>query len=192
MSRLMLPLAVFGLLVCSVVSAEEQTKKKAAKGLKAGDAIGAFHVTKVCGAEDDGVEQGERLCYRCRYQSRPMVMVFARDTGGKLNDLVKEIDAAVKANEDAQLRGFVTLMGEDAAALKDVATKVVETSGATSVPVVIAEDHVTGPSNYKLDENAAITVVLANDSKVVAARKFNKADKVNVNGVMKVVNKMLN
>ena len=192
MSRLMLPLAVFGLLVCSVVSAEEQTKKIAAKGLKAGDSIGAFYVTKVAGAEDDGVEQGEQLCYRCKYGSRPMVMVFARDTGGKLNDLVKEIDAAVKANEDAELKGFVTLMGEDAAALKETAAKVAKTSGATSVPVVIAKDNVTGPSNYKIDENAAITVVLANDSKVVAARKFNKAEKVNVAGVMKVVNKMLN
>ncbi|WP_182864755.1 hypothetical protein [Stieleria mannarensis] len=193
MSRLMLPLAVFGLLVCSVVSAEESAKKKkAAKGLKAGDAIGAFYVTKVCGAEDDGVEQGEKLCYRCKYGSRPMVMVFARDTGGKLNELVKEIDAAVKANEDAKLKGFVTLMGKDADALKDVATKVAETSGATAVPVVIANDHETGPSNYKIDEKAAVTVVIANDSKVVAARKFNKADKVNVAAVMKAVNKAIN
>lgn len=197
MSRLMLPLAVFGLLVCSVVSAKEPAKKaekgaKAAKGLKAGDSLGAFYVTKVAGAEEDGVEKGQQLCYRCKYQSRPMVLVFARDTGGKVTDLVKEIDAAVAANQEADLKGLVTLLGEDTSALKETAEKVAETSGAKNIPVVIAADNVSGPSNYKLDDKAAVTVVIATESKVVAARKFNKADKVNVAGVMKTVNKMLN
>ena len=188
MSRLMMPLAVFGLLVCSVASAKEP----AAKGLKAGDSIGAFYVTKVAGAEDDGVEKGEQLCYRCRYGSRPMVMVFARDTGGKLNDLVKEIDSAVQANEDAELKGLVTLLGEDASALKDTAAKVAKTSGAKHIPVVVAKDNVSGPSNYKLDDKAAVTVVVASESKVVMAKKFNKAAKVDVSAVMGAVKKALN
>ena len=121
-----------------------------------------------------------------------MVMVFARDTGGNVGELVKEINAAVKANQEADLKGLVTLLGEDDATLKETAAKVSASTGASMIPVVVASDHVTGPSNYKIDEKAAVTVVLANESSVVMARKFNKADKVNVAAVMKAVNKMLN
>jgi hypothetical protein len=188
MTRLMMPLAVFGLLVCLVVTADEP----AADGLKCGDSIGAFYVTKVAGAEDDGVEQGEQLCYRCKYGSRPMVMVFARETGGKVNQLVKEIDAAVKANEDAELKGLVTLMGEDVAALKQSAAKFAKKSGATQIPVVVAKDNVTGPSNYKIDGKAAVTVVVAKEGGVVATHNFAKANKVDVAAVMGEVKKMLN
>jgi hypothetical protein len=188
MSRLMMPLAVFGLVVCSMVSAKEP----ATECLEAGDGIGAFYVTKVAGAEDDGVNKGQELCYRCKYGSRPMVMVFARDTGGKVNQLVKRIDAAVQANEEAELKGLVTLLGDDASALQDTATKVVKKSGAKSIPVVIAKDTVGGPSSYKIDENAAVTVVLANNSKVIASHSFATADKVDVAAVMGVVKKMVN
>lgn len=188
MSRLMMPLAVFGLLVCSVVSA----KGPASECLEAGDGIAPFYVTKVAGAENDGVEQGEELCYRCKYGSRPMVMVFARDTSGKLNQLVKRIDAAVQANEEAQLKGLVTLLGDDVSTLKDRAAKVAKKSGAKLVPVVVAKDNKSGPSSYKIDKDAAITVVLANNSKVVATKSFASADKVDIAAVMKVVKKMVN
>ncbi|MFN5949118.1 MAG: hypothetical protein ACK43N_11540, partial [Pirellulaceae bacterium] len=50
--------------------------KEPAKGLQSGDALGAFTVQKVGGATEDGVEVGESLCYRCKFQSRPMVLVF--------------------------------------------------------------------------------------------------------------------
>ena len=168
MSRLMLPLAVFGLLVCSVVSAKE--KETESKGLQVGEKLDAFYVTKVAGADDDGVEKGQRLCYRCKYGSRPMVLVFARDTGGNVGELVKEINAAVKANEEADLKGLVTLLGEDDAKLKESAVKVSESNGGSLIPVVVATDHVTGPSSYKIDEKAAVTVVLASEGEVVMSR----------------------
>ncbi|MEL6109663.1 MAG: hypothetical protein AAFU85_26945, partial [Planctomycetota bacterium] len=117
MSRLMMSFAVLGLLIGSVNAADSEC-------LKEGDAIGAFYVTKVAGAEQDGVEKGTELCYRCRYGSRPMVMVFARKSGGKVTDLVKELDAAIADNEGEELKGLLTLMGEDASALKETAVKV--------------------------------------------------------------------
>ena len=187
MKYLMMVALVAAMFVPAMANAEEIKS-----GLQAGERIGAFYVTKVAGADEDGVEQGEQLCYRCRYGSRPMVMVFARDTGGKLNDLVKEIDSAVEANQEAELKGLVTLLGEDASALKETAAKVVKTSGAKMVPVTVAKDNVAGPGNYKIDPNAAVTIVVANESKVVMAKKFKKADKLNVAAVMGTVKKMLN
>ena len=45
--------------------------KEMKSGPQTGDSIGAFNVTKLCGAEDDGVEAGKTLCYRCKNGKRP-------------------------------------------------------------------------------------------------------------------------
>jgi hypothetical protein len=158
--------------------------------LKQGDSIGVFYVTKVAGAEDDGVEPGEELCYRCRYGSRPMIMVFARDTSGKVTDLVKQIDAAVANNEDASLKGLFTLIGEDAARLKEDASKFAEKAAVKNVPVVVAKETRTGPLNYKLADDAAVTIIVAKDSQVVNTHVF-AADKIDIAAVMTDVEQLL-
>ena len=159
--------------------------------LKQGDPIGPFYVTKAAGAADDGVEEGEELCYRCRYGSRPMVMVFARRTGGKVAELVEQIDIAVADNEEAHFKGLLTLLGDDAGALKAAATKFVESASVKRVPVVIAKETKTGPSNYKLSPEADVTVVLASDSQVIETHTF-EADSIDIKVVMKTVTRMLN
>ncbi len=159
-------------------------------GLKHGEAIGLFYVTKIAGAEDDGVMPGDDLCYRCRYGSSPMVMVFARDTGGKVPELIKQLDSAVAANTDARLKGLLTLMGEDTAVLKDDAKKVASQSGAKRVPVVIAKDTQSGPTNYKLPADVEVTIVVAKDSKVVSTHNYD-AEAIDLVKVMSDVKKML-
>jgi hypothetical protein len=188
MSRLMMSFAVLGLMLGSMVSAADADQA----GLKSGEYIGAFYVTKVAGAEDDKVEPGEKLCYRCKYSSRPMVLIFTRSTDGKVMKLAKELDSAIAANSDAQLRGLVTLLGEDLSALKQTAKKAAMASGTKNIPFVVADDNVRGPSSYKIDKGAAVTVVVANESKVVASHSFEKADAVDVAAVMGEVKKMLN
>lgn len=184
MSRLFLTAA----LACAMASpaAFAADPATADKGLCQGDPIGAFYVTKVAGAEDDGVEAGEALCYRCKYGSRPMVMVFARQTSEPVAKLVKELDSAVASNGDAQLKSFVTLFGEKADSMKSEGKKM----AAKNVPVVVAKDK-NGPANYKLSDDAQITVVIANDSQVVARHEFD-ADKIDVAAVMSEVKQMLN
>ncbi len=159
--------------------------------LKQGDPIGAFTVTKVAGAEDDGVEAGESLCYRCRYGSRPMVMVFTHDAGDGVAKLVKELDSAVASHSDAQLKGLVTLLGENQESLKEKAGKIVQSSGAKHVPVVIAEEAEHGPQNYNLDDSVEVTVVVANDSQVVATHTYQAAN-IDIKQVMSDVQQMLN
>ena len=174
---------VFGVLPVSAAEVED--------GLKQGDAIGAFYVTKAGGAVDDGVEEGEELCYRCRYGSRPMVIVFARDTSGKVSELIKEIDTAVTANEESQLKGLLTLLGKDADALMAQATQLADKASVKQVAVVVAKETQTGPTNYKISADAAVTVVIANDSQVVATHTFD-ADKIDIAAVMNEVKQMLN
>lgn len=187
MSRMFLGTALMVALTATYATAADSD----ATSLKKGDPVGAFNVTKVAGAEGDGVEAGESLCYRCRYGSRPMVMVFTRDAGDKVTKLVKEIDAAVGANEDAQLKGLVTLLGEDRESLKGDASKLVAASGAKHVPVVIAEDPEHGPENYNLSASDEVTVVVANDGEVVATHTF-AANKIDVAKVMSDVKQTLN
>lgn len=157
--------------------------------LKKGDTAGVFYVTKIAGAKDDGVKEGEELCYRCRYGSRPMVMVFTRENTKEVQMLVKTIDKAVDKNQEAHLKGLVTFMGEDVAEVKESASEFAKKADAKHVPVVIAKDTDTGPTNYKLDKSD-VTVVVAKDSQVVATHRF-KADKINVAAVMTEVKQIL-
>lgn len=158
--------------------------------LKRGDAIGVFYVTKIAGAVDDGVEPGEDLCYRCRYGSSPMVIIFSRTTSGPVVKLASTLDAAVAAHTDARLKGLLTLIGEDVAELKRDADKVAQKASVRRIPVVVAKEAKTGPLNYRLSPDVAVTVVVAKDSQVVSIHTF-AADKVNVSAVMADVTQML-
>jgi hypothetical protein len=158
--------------------------------LKAGDSISPFYVTKVAGPEDN-VKTGQTLCYRCKYGSSPMVMVFARETGGNVTELVKQLDAAVAQNQDAKLRSFVTLIGGEVASLTKTAEKMAKTTGTKNVPITVAEDNENGPSTYKIDPKAEVVIVVAKNSQVTAQHSFNAAD-VDVAAVMKEVAGLLN
>jgi hypothetical protein len=186
MSKLFIGAALFVAMTSTYAGAADT-----AESLKQGDPIGPFMVTKVAGAEDDGVETGESLCYRCRYGSRPMVMVFSRDAGASVAKLVKEIDSAVSANPDSELKGLVTLLGKDRDQLKQQASQLIQDSGAKHVPMVISEDPEHGPSDYGIDAAADVTVIVANDSQVVATHTFN-ADSVDAAKVMSEVKQLLN
>lgn len=162
---------------------------KADQCLKAGDPIGPFYVTKVAGADD--VEVGKTLCYRCRYGARPMVMVFARETGGKVAELTKQLDQAVTKHQDAQLRSFVTIIGGETDSLTKTAEKFAKSADAKNVPITVAEDNENGPSAYKIDPKAEVVVVLAKDGKVTGQHSF-AADSVDIAAVMKEVSSLLN
>jgi hypothetical protein len=144
----------------------------------------------VAGATDDGVAPGEQLCYRCRYGSRPLVMIFARRTGGRLTELVRRVDRAVANNQQSSLKGLVTFVGEDSRELKQCAESVAETADVSKVPVVVAQEPSTGPENYNLAPDAAVTVVVAKDSQVVSTHSYD-VETIDVAEVMTDVQQVL-
>jgi hypothetical protein len=188
MSRSRLAKAFLLAAVCSLVPS---VVIAAGQRLRRGDSIGVFYVTKVAGAKDDGVEVGQDLCYRCRYGSSPMVIVFVRDTGGRVPELVRQLDHAVDMHEESSFKSLVTLIGEDAAQLKEAACRIAELADVKRVPIVVAKETQTGPLNYKLPDESAVTVVIAKDSQVVATHVFS-ADSIDVAAVMNDVRQMLN
>lgn len=187
----MLCLAVF-ILAASMMSAPVAAVEniRIAGRLRSGDSIGAFRVTKVGGAIDDGVEAGEDLCYRCRYGSRPMVLIFARKSGPGLKRLAERVDAAIDANQDAHLRGLLTFFGDEPAKLTDAATEFVSECPVRMLPVTVAEEATTGPVDYRIDVNAPLTVIIASDSQVVETAVFSD-EAIDPDAVMEVVSTIL-
>ncbi len=185
-------LAVVMMVVTSAAIAEEAGKKNAAKeGLKKGDPLGAFHVTKCAGAESDQVPIGENLCYRCKNGARPQVIVFTRSTDPVVVKLAKRLDSAVREHEDAQLRAFVCVLGDSKEKAEAEAKKLAAEARVELIPFVVPNDVATGPQNYSLDPNAAITVVLGNENKVVATYSVEKPEELKIARVLKMAEKML-
>jgi hypothetical protein len=160
-------IAVAVLAAAGVVSAEELKS-----GPAAGDAIAPFYVVKVAGASDDGVEVGKELCYRCKYGSRPMVMVFARKPSDGLTALVKELDEAVAKNSEKQLKAFVNIVGENKEDAEKAAKDLAKKDSFANVPIVVPEETENGPDNYGLNPKAEVTVIVAVKGKVTASHGF--------------------
>ena len=175
---------VVGLVSFSSLRADESCLEK-------GESCGAFYVTKVAGADEDGVEVGKKLCYRCKFQSRPMVLVFSRTDNEQVGKLAKKLDEALVKYEDKQLRALVSMLGKDAAALEAAGKKFAAANSLKHVPVAVPEDGEKGPVSYKIPADAGVTVVIAKEGEVIANHVF-AADKVDIDAVLKDVEKLVN
>lgn len=161
-------------------------------GLKVGEDVGPFDVTKLAGAENDSVKVGQQLCYRCKNGSRPQVMVFTRSTDEKVLALVKKLDAQMAKNSDKQLRGFVNLLGENKDAAADSAKKLAANSKVSNVPFVVPNEYENGPADYGLNAKAEITVLVAKEGKVTANHAYAKAKDLDVDTIVKDIEKAVN
>lgn len=142
-------------------------------GLAVGEKAPVFIVTKIGGAESDGVEVGKELCYRCKYAARTQVMVFTRSTGEDVVNLTKELNSAVAKNEATQLRAFVNVLSSDRTAAEKSAKKLVA-DGSPQVPVVVPMESENGPANYGINPDAEVTVLIAGKLQVLASHGFAK------------------
>ena len=161
-------------------------------GLKVGEDIGPFDVTKLAGAEADGVKIGQQLCYRCRNSARPQVMIFTRSSDEKVVAFVKKLDAELAKNSDKQLRAFVNYLGESKDAAADSAKKLAATTKATNVPFVVPNEFENGPEDYGINTKAEVTVLVAKEGKVTANHAFSKAKDLDVDKILKDVEKTIN
>ena len=153
-------------------------------GPQKGQSLGPFNVTKLCGAESDGVKDGQNLCYRCKNGSRPEVMVFTRSTNKKVTELVKKLDGALAEHKDEQLRAFVNILGEDKDDVTESAKKFAAKVGAKHIPFVLPNEFENGPEDYGINAKAAVTVVMADGKGVQANHAFASAKDVNVKAII--------
>ena len=141
-------------------------------GPQAGEKLGAFQVVKAAGNPNDGVEDGKQLCYRCKLGNRPVVMVFSRNPDQNLAKLVKELDAVVAKNSEKQMASFVNLLGSDAEALKTSAKAFMDKANVQNVAIVVPADQPNGPTDYKIDPQADVTVLIYKDGTVTVNHAY--------------------
>jgi peroxiredoxin len=112
---------------------------------------GAFQVKAITGEK-----KGDTLCYVCKYnaESRPaVVLVFTQKADENVATLVKAVDEVQKNN--AKL-GTV-LVGVSGVAAADL--EKLQTTHKLTTPLTVAEDK-DGPEKYKLNKDAAVTVLV--------------------------------
>lgn len=160
-------------------------------GLKTGKMVGAFYVTKLAGAEDDGINVGKNLCYRCKNGGRPQVMIFTRSSDENVVKLVKKLDAAIPKNSKDELRAFVNYLGENKATAKHEAEKLAARSQAKHVPFVLPNEFENGPEDYGINPNAEVTIIMAEGGKVKANHAVAKAKELEVDAVIADLKKIL-
>ena len=149
-------------------------------GLQIGDFAGAYYVADVTGPA-----AGEKLCYRCRYGSRPVVNIFARKMDENVTKLVKEIDSVVGKNRDSKMAAFVVVLSDDPDAQEGSLKKVAKDESIKHTPLTVYENSV-GPGKYKINKDADITVMMWVESDVKVNHAF-KAAELNGDTIAKVV-----
>ncbi|MEW4452434.1 hypothetical protein AB1L30_07155 [Bremerella sp. JC817] len=188
MKLLTMMLTAVALVAGSSLCMAEETKS----GLQTGEMIGAFYVTKLAGASEDGVDVGKNLCYRCKNGGRPQVIVFTRTGDKQVVDLVQQLDKAIAANEDKQLRSFVNYLGDEKASAKADAEKLAKTVTADNVPIVLPNEFENGPENYGINPKAEVTIILAKGGEVKANFAATSAKDLKVDAVIAGLEKILN
>jgi hypothetical protein len=139
-------------------------------GLQPGDAPDAFNVRDVTGPA-----AGETLCYRCKYGSRPVVSIFAREIDDNVAKLIKEVDGVVGKNGDKKMAAFVVLLTDDPDAAEKKLSEVAKKNGIKNVPLTIY-DGAAGPEQYKVSEKADVTVMMWVESDVKVNHAFGKGE----------------
>lgn len=98
-----------------------------------------------------------------------MVCVFARETSEPLASLVKKIDD--KIGENGKLKAFVVILSKDSEKTASDLKKFAKESGIHHVPLTMLGDP-GGPPDYELSKDAAITVLMWHNQKVVVNHAY--------------------
>ncbi len=142
-------------IACSVLSSVAF-----AEGLEVGSQVGAFYVKDVTGPA-----AGEKLCYRCRYGSQPVVSIFARNMDSNVANLVSQVDGVVGKNQDKKMAAFVVMLTDQPESTEAALKSVAESKGITNTPLTTF-DGPAGPSSYQIAEGADVTVMMWVDGKL--------------------------
>lgn len=121
-----------------------------------------------------------------------MVNIFAREITDNLTSLVKQIDEKIEANSDKKMAGFVVLLTDDPDALEPKLKELAEKNKIEKTPLTIY-DGVAGPEDYKIAEEADVTVMMWVRGKVKVNHVFKKGklDKGAINSIVKDTAKIL-
>ena len=146
--------------------------------VQSGPAVGAkvpgpfrpLHVT--------GPDAGKRVCLYCKFGARPVAVVFAREITPAVVELLKRIDSATAACQEARLGSYVVFLGDVDNPMLVPALKQTAASAGIGSTIVTA-DGPTGPPAYHIASAAAVTVLLYDHHTVKANHAFSSSRDLN-------------
>ena len=182
--------AIFAMLAGSGLATAEELQS----GIPPGEVVSPLEAVKCGGAKNDGVKLGERLCYVCKYDVRPVVAVFARGSSKPLGEFIKQIDMAVAKHEKEKLAAFVAIIGDRSRRLQLHAKALAVKYKIQNLPLVVpVENAEKGPPDFLLSDKAQVTVMLYVEGEVKARHAFapGKLDAAGAQRVLKDLQKIL-
>lgn len=122
-----------------------------------------------------GPKRGTSHCYVCETGPKPAVLVFAKQRTSALGDLLVDLDGLVTKHQGAELAGWVTFLSADQPAEEPKLAEWGKQLGLRNLPLGIFEDE-EGPTSYRLNPEAEVTVLLVKGGKVAANFAFRKGE----------------
>jgi hypothetical protein len=113
-----------------------------------------------------GEQRGQSHCFICETADRPAVIIFARSLSEPLGKLVAGLDQTMVDSKAAELRAWVTFLGQDEPSLAPQILQWGKKHALRGVPLAVFEDS-GGPPSYRLNRDADVTVLLSVKQKVV-------------------------
>ena len=149
--------------VPSVVAAEEPKS-----GPQVGEQVVPFHPLNCTGDH-----AGEKYCLICKNGPNPVAIIFARQVTPELTRLIKRIDQATDKNQDRSMGCFAVLLSDS----DNLEKELKELAKREEIQhCILTIDNPEGPSDYNIDQEAEVTVILYTKETVKANHAFKKGD----------------
>jgi len=163
------------LLICvglnfASLHASDAPRERLKSGLEAGAAVQAFFVRAVTGPL-----KNRSVCYVCRNGDRPVVMVFFQGIDPNAVKFMKMIDHITDAGRVNGARCFGVLVTDDSGMVVPT-LQTLAFDGQIEMPLTAATTAISGPSAHRLHPDAATTIVLYRQQKVVASFGYRRGD----------------
>jgi hypothetical protein len=172
---------LLGLLVLIATPALSADTPALVSGLQVGERPAGFVVLNVTGPK-----QGTALCYRCRYGIFPTVCIFARDISKPLTELIARLDARI--DEARGLKCFVVFLTDDD--IDDRLQALAREKHLKHIPLTTLKPS-DSPLNYKIAEDAGVTVMIWKDLVVRSNHAFARMADTDIEAVLADLPKVL-
>jgi hypothetical protein len=139
---------------------------------------GPFHPLNVTGAN-----KGKKSCLYCANGPSPVAVVFARELTPEVASLLKKLDAATVTNK-AKSMGSYAVFCSDQEGLQSQLEALAGKVGLQEM--ILSIDNPAGPKDYKIAQDATVTVLLYENFTVRANHAFGKGQ-LNDSAIARVV-----
>lgn len=121
----------------------------------------------------NGPDAGKNSCLYCRFGSRPVVMIFAREVTPALRSLVQQLEKLEAAHADGDMGGCIIVCNETPG-IPEMLGEMARQDQLKNVILAVTKN--AGPEAYKLAGDAEVTVLLYNHTTVVANHSYRKGE----------------